>query len=189
MSWRDILGIEASNTHNSHNTQNTPINGISADIANCAEQESKLLESLNGICQHLDISASEVKNALSNDEIASLANGDETTESLNTFAIMLAQRKRMDQGKRPESYKHIANCQHCGPVWLWFSGDVLGCPWCWNHAQGNPIPRPGPVRCADCKHFERVNHPRLGHCKKGQAETPAGLWASDNRYCDYFCPS
>jgi hypothetical protein len=43
-----------------------------------------------------------------------------------------------------------------------------------------------PVYCGDCIHFDRINHPHLGHCLKGEPEAIAGLWNSDSRDCDVF---
>ena len=40
------------------------------------------------------------------------------------------------------------------------------------------------TRCCDCAHFERTDHPNLGHCARGQPEAPAGLWDTDRRYCE-----
>ena len=40
----------------------------------------------------------------------------------------LLQRREMDQGKRPEHYTEQATCKHCGPIWLWLSSEILGCP-------------------------------------------------------------
>ncbi len=34
----------------------------------------------------------------------------------------------MYQGKRPDHYTEQATCKHCRPIWLWVSGEVLGCP-------------------------------------------------------------
>ena len=34
----------------------------------------------------------------------------------------------MDQGKRPDHYTEHAKCKRCGPIWLWFTGEVLDCP-------------------------------------------------------------
>lgn len=47
----------------------------------------------------------------------------------------------------------------------------------------NPIPV---TRCLDCQHFDRIDHPHLGHCRiKAQAEATCGLWDTDPRdYCD-----
>ena len=42
------------------------------------------------------------------------------------------------------------------------------------------------ITCGECVHFERIDHPRLGHCAKGEPEAIAGLWDSDRRYCDKF---
>ena len=42
------------------------------------------------------------------------------------------------------------------------------------------------ITCGECVHFERIDHPHLGHCVKGEPEAIAGLWDSDRRYCDQF---
>lgn len=51
------------------------------------------------------------------------------------------------------------------------------------------VPKPNPLRvahCGDCTHFERIEHPHLGHCAKGEPEAIAGLWDSDRRYCEQY---
>ena len=40
--------------------------------------------------------------------------------------------------------------------------------------------------CENCKHFERISHPHLGHCRQGEPEAPAGLWDNDRRYCQKY---
>ncbi len=45
-----------------------------------------------------------------------------------------------------------------------------------------------PVACHRCIHCRRTDHPRLGHCAKGEPEAIAGLWDSDQRYCGQFLP-
>ncbi len=189
MSWRDILGTEEPTTHNSHNTQNTSQTGNSADIANCAEQESKLLETLATVCQHLTITPKEMQEALAPEDIEAWRKGEVTIGALSAFANALAQRREMDRGKRPANYSHPATCKHCGPIWLWFPGEVLGCPWCWNRVNNNPIPRPCAVTCADCEHFKRIDHPHLGHCLKGEPEAVAGIWDTDHRFCERYYPN
>lgn len=42
--------------------------------------------------------------------------------------------------------------------------------------------------CGACRHFQRINHPSLGHCAKGEPEAPAGLWGTDRRWCVLFTP-
>jgi len=44
------------------------------------------------------------------------------------------------------------------------------------------------VHCGDYIHFERIDHPRLGHCAKGEPEAIAGMWDTDRRYCERFLP-
>lgn len=45
-----------------------------------------------------------------------------------------------------------------------------------------------PMTCGDCIHFERIEHPHLGHCTKGEPEAIAGLWDTDRQYCEQFFP-
>lgn len=49
------------------------------------------------------------------------------------------------------------------------------------------VPRPTPslsaVTCGTCRHFQRNDHPHLGHCAAGEPENPTGLWDSDKRHC------
>ena len=133
-------------------------------------------------------SPAEVKEALAAEHIEDWLKGAVSADTLAASARSLEQRHEMDQGKRPDHYAEQASCKHCGPVWLWFSGEVLGCPWCWNRAAEKPIPRPCSVRCGDCIHFERIAHPHLGHCAKSEPEAIAGLWDTDRRYCERFLP-
>ena len=42
------------------------------------------------------------------------------------------------------------------------------------------------VRCADCRHYQRTNHPHLGHCTRGEIEAAVGLWESDRRLCESY---
>lgn len=197
MSWRETLGvtpsIETPYAHNSHNAQKPAEPGNCADIADSAyrdsEQEtSKLLEALADACRGLDITPAEVKQALAPEDIDGCRNAAINNDTLATFARSLVQRREMDQGKRPDHYTEQATCKHCGPIWLWFPGEVLGCPWCWNRTAYKPIPRPCSVHCGDCIHFERVNHPHLGHCAKDEPEAIAGLWDTDQRYCEHYFP-
>jgi hypothetical protein len=197
MSWRETLGVTTSTgtryAHNSQNAQNPAETGHCADIADSAyggseEETSKLMEALADACQGLDIAPAEVKEALAAEDIEDWHNDAFSIGTLAAFARSLEQRREMEQGKRPEHYTEQATCKHCGPIWLWSTGHVLGCPWCWNRAADKPIPRPCSVHCGDCIHFERIDHPHLGHCAKGEPEAIAGLWDTDRRYCERFLP-
>lgn len=46
----------------------------------------------------------------------------------------------------------------------------------------------GKVHCGDCVHFQRTEHPHLGHCARGEPEAPAGLWDTDSRTCKQHEP-
>ena len=41
----------------------------------------------------------------------------------------------------------------------------------------------GLVQCINCCHFQRTDHPHLGHCAVGKPEAVAGLWDMDRRAC------
>lgn len=120
MSWRDILGAEdsarKSRTHNSHNTQKPSNKASCADIADCAEGDSKLLEILATACNGLAINPKEVKEALAAEDLASWSKGEISIKTLTAFANALAQRREMDQGKCPTHYTKHAICKQCGPV-------------------------------------------------------------------------
>ena len=55
-----------------------------------------------------------------------------------------------------------------------------------------PVTLNHPMTCGECVHFERIiepfRHPHLGHCEKGEPEAIAGLWDTDQRYCERFLP-
>lgn len=60
--------------------------------------------------------------------------------------------------------------------------------YCLKQARQIPlVPEPDhTATCGACRHFQRINHPNLGHCAKGEPEAPAGLWATDRRWCPLF---
>lgn len=60
--------------------------------------------------------------------------------------------------------------------------------WCLEQARQVPPPPEPDYRatCGACRHFQRIDHPNLGHCAKGEPETLAGLWDADRRYCTQY---
>lgn len=44
------------------------------------------------------------------------------------------------------------------------------------------------VRCIECTHFERIDHPHLGRCGAGVKSAAASslFWSTDARGCDKF---
>ncbi|QBQ56114.1 hypothetical protein [Nitrosococcus wardiae] len=185
-------------TQFTHNSQKPPEPDPSADYADYVnsasrnrdseQADSQLLEALAEACRGLPITPGEVREAFTPEDIEEWHNGCLPQDTLATFAQALVQRREMDKGKRPALYTEPASCQHCGPVWLWFSGEVQGCPWCWNRIANRPIPRPQPVRCGGCAHFQRIDHPHLGHCAQGEPEGISGLWDTDRRHCERYLP-
>jgi len=50
-----------------------------------------------------------------------------------------------------------------------------------------PPPEPDyTATCGACRHLQRIDHPNLGHCEKGEPEAPAGLWDTDSRWCEQY---
>ena len=194
MSWREALGTAApplSSTQSTQYSQKLEQHHLSADCADTAQEENKsrLLEMLSNACKGLKINAVEVLEELSQEDIEAWEQGEVSVEALSAFAASLVDRRMMNQGKRPAHFTEKAECSQCGPIYLWSSETVHGCPWCHNRAEGLPIPRPGSIRCGHCIYFERVDyHPHLGHCAKGEPEAIAGLWDSDRRYCLLYVP-
>jgi hypothetical protein len=191
MSWREMLGAEDSElpvSQNPQNTHNAPTNNHSAYSAHSAEQESKLLEVLSSVCHGLIVNPREVRDALSIEDVEDWCNGGISATTLLDFSQLLAQRKEIQQGQVPAHFTKQAVCLVCGPIWFDAVKVLTTCPWCYNRLSNRPIPRPIDVRCADCNHFKRIEHPRLGHCAKGLPEPIVGLWDGDRRHCEWYLP-
>lgn len=67
-------------------------------------------------------------------------------EALVAWLSLLLERKLIECGMVPVSFSAIANCAHCGDIFIPPSqaqdGLVFECPWCANREKGRPIPRP-----------------------------------------------
>ncbi len=109
---------------------------------------------------------------------------------LEVLAYAVVTRRQRERGECPPPWTEGCECAGCGPVSLWPGSPVrvLGCPWCFNRAEGRPIPRPVAVTCGTCRHFRRTDHPHLGHCAAGEPEAIAGLWDTDHRGCTRWLP-
>jgi len=70
---------------------------------------------------------------------AGIENDSKKIEALAGFITIRHMRER---GEIPPDYIHKAICNGCGPVWLFVTGHVQGCPWCFNRKKGLPIPKP-----------------------------------------------
>lgn len=128
-------------------------------------------------------------------ELAEAA-GEDWTEVRDDPAVLQAlahaviTRRQRERGECPPHWTAHCKCAGCGPVFLWPGSParVLGCPWCFNRAEGRAIPRPVAVTCGACRHFRRIEHPHLGHCAVGEPEAIAGLWDTDRRGCARWLP-
>ena len=61
---------------------------------------------------------------------------------LRVYAQSLVTTAKRRDGIVPDGWTVPATCSGCGPVWLWpgVPARVIACPWCWNRADGLPIP-------------------------------------------------
>jgi len=151
---------------------------------------SSLLDNaINIAIGSLSITADEIQAALNEDDIEGWINSKISTNALVSKAIIALARREINEGNIPAYFNKNAECALCGPVWLWIEGKVSGCPWCFNRIGNRSIPRPVAVTCGTCQNFQRIDHPHLGHCAKGQPEAVAGNWDNDPRWCDYFIRS
>ena len=66
---------------------------------------------------------------------------DQAVGFLRAFATACVWTDMRRQGIAPPGWDKPATCKLCGPVLLWTSIDVSGCPWCWNRLHGVKIPR------------------------------------------------
>ena len=109
---------------------------------------------------------------------------------LQALANAVVTRRQRERGECPPHWTEHCECAGCGPVFLWPGSParVLGCPWCFNRAEGRAIPRPVAVTCGTCRHFNRIDHPHLGHCTVGEPEAIAGLWDTCRRGCVRWLP-
>jgi len=146
-----------------------------------------LLQALARVVDHLPLTAQAIYAELSDSDIDAWRDGALNRDNLRAFALAVHEGHEREAGRIPDSYQDIANCDQCGPVWLFMPGDVPSCPWCINRYNGWPIPRPGSVTCATCRHFQRTEHPHLGHCSAGiKPYGVAGHWDTDRHGCKHW---
>lgn len=109
---------------------------------------------------------------------------------LEALVHAVVARRQRERGECPLHWTEHCECAGCGPVFLWPGSParVLGCPWCFNRADGGAIPRPVSVSCGTCRHFRCIHHPNLGYCAVGEPEAIAGLLDTDRRGCTRWLP-
>lgn len=142
MSWRDVLKSAASSvrpyTHNPQNTHKAPTKDNSAYIADCAGEVLKSPERYSVAGTKVVVFPAMIDDR----QTAVKANRSPGTNAQAALTRSLVQRRDMDEGRVPAHFTEPAACKQCGPVWLWFHGEIRGCPWCWNRLAGRSIPRP-----------------------------------------------
>lgn len=77
-------------------------------------------------------------------------------DTLRAYLRALDRGTVMDRGIVPDGYTQAAQCDGCGPVWLWQGAParVLACPWCFRRKAGKGLPRRLET-CGDCIHYLR----------------------------------
>ena len=60
---------------------------------------------------------------------------------VEALAHAVITRRQRERGECPPHWTAHGECACCGPVFLWPGSParVLGCPWCFNRAEGRPI--------------------------------------------------
>lgn len=102
-----------------------------------------LLRACAEACLSLDnVKAPELLAALAPEDISELQALPDPRKFLGSFALALSATRWRQLGISPPWWTSPAHCDRCGPVYLWASISVAGCPWCWNRRHGLPIPRP-----------------------------------------------
>lgn len=129
MSWRQILGVSKpeglDQTHNTQNTHKTILNGVSANNEDSVRDESKLMEALSLACSNCSINAMDFYKRLTQEDVQEWFDGKLSVEDLTVAARSFEQQDAMLRGEVPDNYIYHANCKGCGPVWLWYSKEVL----------------------------------------------------------------
>ncbi|MGN8159503.1 hypothetical protein ACS8YF_12615 [Salinisphaera sp. SWV1] len=199
MSWRDVMGGSQPLPLRTQLTQHTQpdqtissvrsVSSVRGSEKKSADDEGRLLEALAAAAEGMPVTSADLYEALAPEDITAWRNGSLGADNLRAFAVALYEGREREAGRIPDSYEDIVTCGQCGPVWLFTSGDVPSCPWCINRIAGLPIPRPAPVTCGTCRHFQRNKHPHLGRCGVGmKAHAPAGNWDTDRHDCKRWLP-
>lgn len=94
-------------------------------------------------CAGLDnLRPADVLKTLTPEDLADVQAMADPLPFLRSFACALSATRWRQIGVAPPGWTHAAHCDRCGPVYLWRSVKVAGCPWCWNRLHGVKIPRP-----------------------------------------------
>ncbi|MGH8396840.1 MAG: hypothetical protein ACRETA_01160 [Gammaproteobacteria bacterium] len=94
-------------------------------------------------CTRLDnVTGADVLAALAPEDMEELVQMTSPVPFLSSFALALSTTRWRENGIQPPWWNTAAQCDRCGPVWLWRSMRVAGCPWCRNRLLGIKIPRP-----------------------------------------------
>jgi len=160
-----------------------------SDISEKSETVSRLLETLSDLCRNTNYKPYELYQLMDKSEIHDWATGKLTNDDLKVFIASKALNDTRKAGKIPESYLFTADCAQCGVVWSPYPTVAQHCPWCTNRLHALPIPRPESIRCIDCKHFQRIEHPCIGKCKRNQSGGLVGRWGLSSHRCAYFIPN
>lgn len=105
---------------------------------------AELLQATTEACRGLTgyITPSDLLAKLCPEDIQELEVSPDPLPFLRSFAIASVWMDFRMDGIAPPTWDQLAHCNLCGPVLLWASIRVAGCPWCWNRLHHIKIPRP-----------------------------------------------
>ena len=134
----------SANRRTAETARTAAANSPNEERANCARSvpRSRLAGYLASLGDALLVEPGVVLAMLSDDDVADWERGELPQEFFTTTAKSLHQRSAMARGIVPDHFTHRAQCDGCGPVWLWTPGHFAGCPWCLVRRDGRPFPQP-----------------------------------------------
>lgn len=120
-----------------------PLISLNSLNSQSGTQEELLIAACEEACHGLDnVTAKDVLTALAPEDVKELEGMADPLPFLHSFALALSATRWRRDGIAPPGWTSPAHCGRCGPVLLWASIEVAGCPWCWNRCHGVRIPRP-----------------------------------------------
>lgn len=152
---------------------------------NSLKKRLSLEQTLIKACRDLPITSTDVRAAMTQEDIHGWYKGEINFDTIRVFAKSLAHHGQTDNVRITDSNPDDTAGKHFEPTGFIVDDDEQ----CGNRTTDHPITYPLSTSCENCINFERIQHPHLGHCKAGQREAISGLWDTDRRSCDYFVQS
>ncbi len=111
-----------------------------AELTKRVTLEQSAAEACQGLTGYID--AERLISKLAPEDLADVQAMPDPLPFLRSFATACVWTEMRRQGIAPPGWNKPATCDRCGPVLLWCTVRVAGCPWCWNRLHGRKIPKP-----------------------------------------------